>query len=491
MAQLDALQMTNCFSDGGEVRLRPGCEVWTTGMTGTPNSLWSYGDPFGVNKLFCATSFGIYNVTNSGAAGLEDVAWGLASTQWNALNFVNSAGNSFLWGVDGINLGVMYNGTIWANIVTTGLTSNLMKNPWQHARRIWAIERNSMAAWYLNIDSIQGPATKFPLGPLFKRGGHLVAGGSWSVDGGEGSDDYWAVITSEGECAIYKGDNPSSASSWGLVGVFYVGRPLHQRCFQNFGGDLLLLTESGLYPISKALPTAQVNASQALTDKIRPTFQEAARRSYENLTNIGWQCLVVPNKNAIMVSFPTGTDNQALYQIFVFNTVTRAWHLFRGWNARCMTVHNADVFFGYGTGTVARAWIPEVTSDFGQDIQGTVQTAPSYFRASGKLKQIATFRPLLFWDDQVQLEWGLVPDYAVAKVTSLIPRDTFTYQRPVWDVALWDVTPWETELFRIKNWLTASNNPGFGVSLLLQFTTKAATVTWVGTDFVVDDGGVG
>jgi hypothetical protein len=54
-----------------------------------------------------------------------------------------------------------------------------------------------MDLWYLPIDSIAGAAHKFPVGALFKKGGHLVAIGAWTLDSGNGLMIYllWLLRT--------------------------------------------------------------------------------------------------------------------------------------------------------------------------------------------------------------------------------------------------------------------------------------------------------
>jgi hypothetical protein len=50
-----------------------------------------------------------------------------------------------------------------------------------------------------------------------------MAMADWSIDAGIGIDDYAAFISDQGEVALYKGSDPTSATTWALVGTFWVG----------------------------------------------------------------------------------------------------------------------------------------------------------------------------------------------------------------------------------------------------------------------------
>src|SRR5690606_31868092 len=120
-------------------------------------------------------------------------------------------------------------------------------------------ERNSMDLWYLPVSSIAGAAEAIPMGQIFRRGGHIVTVQTWTVDAGEGADDMLVILSSNGEVAVYQGYDPTDASAWKLVGVFYLGRPVGQRPCIKFGGDLLIICEDGVFPLSTALMSADVN----------------------------------------------------------------------------------------------------------------------------------------------------------------------------------------------------------------------------------------
>lgn len=53
-----------------------------------------------------------------------------------------------------------------------------------------------------------------------------MAAETWTLDSGEGLDDYLVVTTSEGQVGVFRGTDPTSVATWGLVGVWNLGEPI-------------------------------------------------------------------------------------------------------------------------------------------------------------------------------------------------------------------------------------------------------------------------
>ena len=115
-----------------------------------------------------------------------------------------------------------------------------------------------------------------------------MAVATWTIDGGQGVDDLLVFVTSWGEVIVYKGTDPSSASAWALVGIWQIGAPVGRRCFMKYAGDLLIICQDGVYPMSGALQSSRVNPKVALTNKIQLAVSEAVT-SYGS--NFGWQLI--------------------------------------------------------------------------------------------------------------------------------------------------------------------------------------------------------
>jgi hypothetical protein len=180
---------------------------------------------------------------------------------------------------------------------------------------------------------------------VFKRGGSISFGASWSLDSGAGLDDVCIIVTSNGEIAVYEGDDPSDANNWRLVGVYEISRPLNKAAYFKAGGDLAILTEDGIIPVSEALRKDRA-ALQAVA--ISYPIEDA------------WKAAVA-NRSTDFPIQPTLWQSQALLMIgtpgsvaYVANARTGAWCRYTGWDVRCGAVANDRLFFGNNTGKVMR-----------------------------------------------------------------------------------------------------------------------------------------
>jgi ferredoxin len=167
-----------------------------------------------------------------------------------------------------------YNGAAWSTPTLTGVTSANLSFVWSHKRSLWFVEKNTLSAWYLPVNSIAGTVAEFPLDGVFKLGGALLFGGTWSLDSGDGLDDVMLFITTEGEVAVYQGTDPGS--DFQLSGVYRIGKPLNKHGWFRAGGDLCILTRDGIVPVSEALrkDVAALQAA-AITFPIEDLWQQA------------------------------------------------------------------------------------------------------------------------------------------------------------------------------------------------------------------------
>jgi hypothetical protein len=131
-------------------------------------------------------------------------------------------------------------GAYTVNLAITGVNSNLFINVNLFKNRLYYVERDSMRFWYLDTNAIAGPAVSFDMGGIFRNGGYIQAIGTWTLDAGQGVDDYFVVVTSMGEVAVYVGSDITDPAGWELRGVWQLGQTFSRRCFFKWGGDLLL-----------------------------------------------------------------------------------------------------------------------------------------------------------------------------------------------------------------------------------------------------------
>ena len=78
-------------------------------------------------------------------------------------------------------------------------------------------------------------------------GGELVGLYNFTMDGGDGVDDYLVALSRAGDVVIYRGDDPSLIDLWNIVGTFYVGElPAERRVANEYGGDLYIISVFGM-----------------------------------------------------------------------------------------------------------------------------------------------------------------------------------------------------------------------------------------------------
>lgn len=477
MKETDAVILDNFFPKPSEVQLRYGYSISVSGLS--PNTLAPYNSPT-TNQLFAAAGADIFDVTTPGAVGAA-VATGFTSDKWQHINF-STAGGNFLYLANGADKMQLYDGSTWKAIdgtttpAITGVTTSDIIHLNIFKTRIWMVERNSLRVWYLPVLSIGGAAASLDFSSIVKKGGYLMAMGTWSLDAGQGLDDYAVFITSQGEAVVYKGTDPSNAATWALVGVFELGSPINRRCFTKFAGDLLLINRDGLLPLSKALMSTRVNNKIALTDKIQQAVSDATT-TYA--TNFGWQTILYPSENMLLMNVPVSSTLS--YQ-YVMNTITGAWCRFLGWNATCWALFNDKIYFGSSDG-VCLAW--DGQDDNGSNINGEALQAFSYFNTPGFLKRWSSVRPIISSNGNPGISIGINTNFNIELPFSIPSFSPNAYG--IWDASAWDQSLWGGDYSIKQDWLSVN---AFGTSGALHMVTASNSlkIKWSATDFIFERG---
>jgi hypothetical protein len=257
--------------------------------------------------------------------------------------------------VNGANDLRLYNGTAWQTINSastpafTNVDTDDLTYVWAHKRRLWFCEKGEPSVWYLPVDSIAGAAVEFPLRSVFTLGGAVLFGATWSRDAGDGMDDLQVFVSTEGQVAIYQGTDPNNASTWALVGLYRIGRPLHKNAHFRTGGDIMVLTEDGIVAISSAMErdrTAQ--QSSAATAMISDLWAEvvAIRQGLSR-----FPCVLWPSRRFLLVGAPA-VGSQPL--CLASNATTGAWSRILGWDTQALAVFNDSLIFGDSAGRVCK-----------------------------------------------------------------------------------------------------------------------------------------
>lgn len=482
MPATDAVSIENIYPSTDSVELRGGSIVWATGLTGQVNSILPFNGASS-NKLFASTNAGVYDISSGGAVGAA--AFACTNGKWQSVNFTNT-GVSFLAIVNGVDDMHYYNGA-WhvlnagsVPIAITGHATADFANIALFKRRIWFVTNNSMSAWYLPLDAIGGALAEFPMGAIFRRGGYLTAQATWTLDGGNGPDDYLVTATSEGEIAVYKGVDPSDATTFGLVGVYDIGKPIGRNCFMRYGGDIIYLSEQGIFPLSKVLVSTTVDYTAAFNGKINQAYLDLVQQFKGNF---GWKTILYQAKNALIINVPSAPGSTSIQ--LVMNNITKAWTMFTGWNANCMELYNSALYTGVGSNVHVR-WLG--LNDNGVPIVGRCQQAYTNFRSVGG-KTITLVRPTITLNASANILLGIDSDFVLyngdTSISYNVPGST------TWDSAVWDASLWDSGAIPyVSGWTTVPNLPGFFHSFRLQITTSTATFSWISTDYILERGGI-
>lgn len=346
-------------------------------------------------------------------------------------------------------------------------------------QRTWYIEANTMNVWYSGILAYQGALTLLPLGQIFKMGGTLMQMATWTIDNVSGMDDYAAFITTEGEVAIYQGYDPAQISTWSLVGVFRIGRPIGRRCITRLESDVLVITADGLSLLSQAMLTDRAQQNANLTYKILNQINQDVQ-TYN--ANFGWQVIEYPLGNKLILNVPE-VSNSAVHQ-WVMNAVTKAWCRFRNWNANCWEIQQDSLYFG---GNTAVYLADTGTSDAGVAITVDCKPAFSYFDLVGQIKRYVMARPIFQVSSTINPNIILNIDFADVA----IPAPSFSSGGTApWNTSPWNTTPWggtQPSLI-VKNWQGVAGL-GYVASGRIAMQLKGIGVQWFSTDYMFEPGG--
>lgn len=482
----DAIVLDNFFPQPTYVQLRNGSTTFSTGLPDWVETIMPYNNKAGAEKLFSISGTSVYDTSTSGAVGAA-VVTGLTNARWEWVNVPTPAG-AFLYAANGVDKPLNYDGTTWVKVdavstpAITGVTTTNLFCPQLWGTRLWFVEKNTTKAWYLPVQSIGGAATSFELAGQFSLGGFLAAIMTFSLSSATSFDDYIGFLSSEGQLVVYQGTDPGSASTFARVGSYNVGKPIGRRCWFKYGADAVIIGSDGLVSVSRIISVGIQQPKDSVSYKIQQLIN-ADIAAYS--TNYGWQGVVHPMGNKVIINVPRITSSR--YQQYVMNTLNSAWcsygSLNSPWNAACFCVSGDRLFWG-GNTAIYQADIGY--SDSGAQIFGSMQPAFSYF-GTNRQKRFTMLRPVLLTNGPVTPSLGLNLDFS-----NNLPTGTPTFSGvsgAIWDVDRWDSGIWTSGLTIQKNWQTVYG-VGFCAAIYLQLASTVASIQLLSVDWVIQDGGI-
>jgi hypothetical protein len=369
----------------------------------------------------------------------------------------------------------------YTTIGITGVDSSTFINVNLFKNRLFFTQKDTLNCWYLDVQSIGGAASPLYFGGIARNGGYLQAMGTWTLDAGQGADDYAVFVTSMGEVIVYNGTDPNDATKWALKGVWQLGQTFSRRCFFKWSGDLLLLTQDGLVPLASALQSSRLDPRVNLTDKIYYPISIAATNYF---ANFGWQINYFASENMLILNIPV-TNGMEQY---VMHTITKSWGRFTGIQAYCWEVSgDNDMHFG-GNGIVGTLY--SSLSDDGNNITAAVQQAYSYFDSPGQLKRFTLVRPILQSSGGVpSVLCGISVDFEPVDNLGAVSFNPATQKEAIWDIAKWDNNVWSGGLITTKVWQGVTGI-GYTGSINMTVQSRGIELHWASTDYVMESGGV-
>jgi len=464
--------LNNWIPRPGWVELRSGYSPWAflPSNTAPVETLMVYR-ALGAEKMFAASDSHIYDVSSYGMS--SSVVSSLGSARWQYVNFTPALGATVIQCVNGVDDLQQYNGTSWSVPTITGLPGSLttaaITNIHAQKRRLWYVLGNgsgggSTVCAFMPTDAISGAiAGTLDLGANWSKGGYLLAVTDWTVDGGNGPQDYMCFISNRGQITIYSGTDPTSSTTWTLVGTFDISPPISLRCATKIGSDVGLITQQGVIPLSQSLPfDPSAERSVAITARIQNAMAQAAQTG---LNLFGWQLISFAPQQLAILNVPQ-IENTTQVQ-FVMNALTGAWCQFTGWNANCFEIYNNVLYFGGNKGDINQCF--SSGADLSSPIAADMQCAYNYFDAPGRLKRMTMVQPFLTAGQSIIPSISVDTDFSVQTQTAPVQ---IIVGGALWDTAVWDTAIWFGSITQTTNWLSTQ---ALGHALAVHLTANIST----------------
>lgn len=443
MAPTDALALVNFIPKQLGVELRKGWKVNTDAIEDVSiESIFGFKAPNpSDDKVFAAADGKIYDVTSDPPTVVvattnsdEDVWWTTQfSTPADTFLLAVSPGAGY-WTYDTTG------GWVDRTATTMGLPSDVRTVAvWKN--RVWFTAEGDQNVYYMDtVDAITGSVTSFPMGSLLRNGGSVSALINWTMDAGLSIDDYLIVVGTEGDIGVWQGTDPTSANTFGLKGVWYVGPvPKYGTYFTPFGGDVMIVSELGLVPMSKLVAGQFNDSADSPASKIQAVFAPLVRKLRNDKF---WNVFTVASSDIMVIKLPA---DGGTYRQFAMNVITGAWCEFSAIPMRCASIIGGELYFGTIDGYTCIGLTGDldgvdVVGAGGDYIQGDVQTAFNAYGAPANLKKFGMARPIFLARAQPAVKLRMNTQFAFSGVGG--SPTFFEPENGYWDTGIWNSATW-------------------------------------------------
>ena len=310
--------------------------------------------------------------------------------------------------------------------------------------RVCYLERDTSRIWYGTVNAFAGTFTSFDFGLKLQHGGPLAGIYNWAYDGGGGMDTRLVGISTAGDIVIYGGTDPNSASTFGLIGCWYVGAvPAGRRIATDFGGDLLINSVLGTLSLAKLVVVDPLaDRTQYATYKIGNLFSFLANT---NRTLPGWAIHIHPEDNALLILIPQGAAGTQTTQL-AYSFANQAWGFYRDLPMVSAGAWNGALYFATPDGRICRhtGYVDNVKlSDPNSYVPVSWSIISRYANnGTANTKRIVELIPSVLSESpspSVTAEARYNYDLSEAGLPSTVYSGT---DYAVWDVSKWDQAVW-------------------------------------------------
>lgn len=469
MSDTDARTMVNWWPATNRIELRRGHVQHATGMgSGAVQTVAELVTATGTRKLLAAANGNLYDATPTGAA--SSLASGLSNNKWQCHQFRGK-----LFCVNGADAPRDWDGTTLASTSWTGLTIADLIHVTDFKSRLYFVEKDSGSVWYGAVNGITGGLTEFDVLSLLNNGGSLLFCTQWSRQTGDGNENQFVMVGSEGDVLIYGGDYPGG--TWSLSRRLVIPRPLSNRAYMRLGADIVIATEGGMISLSDWMLGRPPGTETLISDKVNTQLIKQAE-NYS--TNFGWQILNYPRRRMLLLNVPTTEDRTSSQR--AWNTQTGAPTTFLGLNASSWALFNNVPYFGGMDGKIYKA--DSGLDDAGSAIAHEVAFAFNYFGDRTSTKRILNTRPIFDANNSVTLEYGFSTDLVDSDVEEEIE---ISVTAPVWGVAVWGTSTWGSS--KVANQWATVHGTGRSASLKIKGSAQSVELSLSSVQVVYDMGG--
>lgn len=517
MSATDAIEMDNWIAQDGGLQMRGGWYEYATNIGGdathTVRTIMAYNgtpstaitNPLASSQLFAATDQGIYYIEGGGNLAASSPVMALSGTtnagtmSWAM--FTAAGGAQYLIACSETDGGYLYNGVTWMKMTSAGgpgpgiitaVNPALFAQVCVWKRRLMFTLRASSQVWFLPVNAVGGAAQLFDFGPQLINGGALIGLTNWTQDDGAGIDDRLVVLGSAGDLVIYSGTDPSSASAFSNVGVWYIGQPpVGRRCMTTSGGNVYILTQFGVIPVNQIVQGGLDNILTSDTTLLKQLrkLQSLLNTDFQTLLNTdGWELLALPGLALLHIARPSLSIGENVQ--YAFQQHQNAWCRLLDVPGKTYMRRLNEVYAGTADGRVLRVFAGSVD---GLKLDGTgatqinarVTPAFNYLGAPAIMKQSLMIR--LNFVAQAVPAWAMLMnvDFSVTALSGT-PAAT-TNVGSLWDASFWDVDKWAGGAAAYGEWRSVE---GIGFALAPSiFTASNAPTTLASIEYMVKPGG--